>query len=205
MTLFYLESRIWSDAISRWIRHKDKIKLCANLGKVQQRPWQSLDKSSGKNVYVVYGKPKPTETERRVKRKVKSMLIIFFDITKNLSWQVKLSIPHTTLTFYGDCVKMCEEFTPKFGDKRTGCCITTTYRLILPFSPGKFSPEKNMTSSPLILLAWLGPCDFSVSTIEDTTERQPFWHNWGNRGRTPSQNSTSSMHLKNGRGTGTGA
>jgi hypothetical protein len=40
------------------------------------------------------------------------------------------------VTSYGDCVKMCEEFAPKFGDKRTGCCITHTF-----FSTGNFSPQ----------------------------------------------------------------
>jgi hypothetical protein len=44
---------------------------------------------------------------RQVKNKVKSMLIIFFDIkgivlTKNSFWQAKQSIPHTTMTFYSD-------------------------------------------------------------------------------------------------------
>jgi hypothetical protein len=46
------------------------------------------------------------------KNKVKSMLNIFFDIkgelfTKNSSWQAKQSIPHTTVTFSGDCAKLC--------------------------------------------------------------------------------------------------
>jgi hypothetical protein len=31
--------------------------------------------------------------------------------------KAKQSIPHTTVTFYGDCVKMCQEFVPKSGDK----------------------------------------------------------------------------------------
>jgi hypothetical protein len=46
--------------------------------------------------------------------------------------------PHNALTFYGDCVKMCEDFTLCLGDKRTGCYITTTHHLTLPFSPRKF-------------------------------------------------------------------
>jgi hypothetical protein len=40
---------------------------------------------------------------------------------------------HFPVTFYGDCVKMCEEFAPDFGGKRTGCCVTATLRLTLPF------------------------------------------------------------------------
>jgi hypothetical protein len=53
---------------------------------------------------------KERKKARQVKSKVKSMFIIFFDIrglfTKNLSWQAKQSILHTTVTFYGDCAKM---------------------------------------------------------------------------------------------------
>jgi hypothetical protein len=30
------------------------------------------------------------------------------------------------MTLYGDCVKICEDFLPNFGDKGTGSCITTT-------------------------------------------------------------------------------
>jgi hypothetical protein len=46
------------------------------------------------------------------------------------------------MTFYGDCVKMCEDFAPNFGEK-TGCCITRMHRLTLSFSRGIFSYTKN--------------------------------------------------------------
>jgi hypothetical protein len=46
----------------------------------------------------------------------------------NSPWQTKQSIVHTTVTLKGDCVKMGEDFAANFGDKRTGCCITTTRR-----------------------------------------------------------------------------
>jgi hypothetical protein len=41
-----------------------------------------------------------------------------FSLIKNSFWQAKYSIPHTTVTIYGDCVKMCEDFDPNFGDKK---------------------------------------------------------------------------------------
>jgi hypothetical protein len=94
-----------------------------------------------------------------MKSKVKSMLIIFFTFTKNSSWQAKQSIPHTTMTLYGDCVKMCKEFVPKFGDKRTGCCIT---KMQLPFSLGNFC----------LKTAWLST--LSVFPIWDKTDRLAF-------------------------------
>jgi hypothetical protein len=80
----------------------------------------------------------------QVKSKVKIMLIIFFDIKRIVhkelfrpNWQAKQSIPHTTVPFYGDCMKMCEDFNRNFGDK-TGCCIKKMRRFTLNFSPGNF-------------------------------------------------------------------
>jgi hypothetical protein len=68
------------------------------------------------------------------------MLITVFDIKeivhKELVLQAKQSIPHTTVTFYGDCVKMCEDFAPNFGDKITGCYIMTKHHLTL--RPSKY-------------------------------------------------------------------
>jgi hypothetical protein len=105
------------------------------------------------------------KTARDMKNKVKSMLIIFFDIkglfTKNSSWQTKQSFPHITVTFLDDCMRTCEDFALNFFDKRTNCCITTTHHLTLPFSPGNYFTKNNMTvvSHP--------PC-LSVFPIEDT-------------------------------------
>jgi hypothetical protein len=69
-------------------------------------------------------------------------------LTKNSSWQVKQLIPHTTVTFYGDCVKMWDDFAPNFGDKRTGCNITTKHRITLPFSPGNFLTKMQHECTP---------------------------------------------------------
>jgi hypothetical protein len=63
--------------------------------------------------------PRPKKA-RQMKSKVKTMLIIFFDLfTKNSSWQTNQSIRYTTVTFYGDCVIICENFAPNFGHKRS--------------------------------------------------------------------------------------
>jgi hypothetical protein len=71
-----------------------------------------------------------------MKSKVKGMLIIFFDVKgivhKEFVLAAKQAIPHTTVTIYGNFVKMCGEFAPNFGDKRTA------HRLTLLFSPGNF-------------------------------------------------------------------
>jgi hypothetical protein len=117
---------------------------------------------------------------RRVKSKVKSMLIIFLTsrewFTKNLYWQAKQSLLYTTVTFYGDWVKMWEDFASNFGHKWTGCCITTMQRPTLSFHQGIFLLKTKRTVTPR-------PRYFSVSPTEDKTERPPFWHNWGDWGR----------------------
>jgi hypothetical protein len=77
--------------------------------------------------WSVLGTPKKA---RQVKSKVKSMLIIFFDIK---------GIVHKEFVLTGGgCVKMCKDFIPNFGGKITGCCIMTTHLLTLPFPPGNF-------------------------------------------------------------------
>jgi hypothetical protein len=104
--------------------------------------------------------------------------------TKNLSWQAKQSIPHTTVTFKSDCLKMCENLAPNFGDKGTGFCITTTYRLTLPSSLGNFWQKTTWLSSSTHPTCMTWPLRlFSISPIEDKTERPPFSHKWGDRGR----------------------
>jgi hypothetical protein len=66
---------------------------------------------------------------RQAKSKVRNMHIISLDIKvilrKNSSRQSNQSIPHTAVMFYGYSVNMYENFFPNFGNKRTGCSITT--------------------------------------------------------------------------------
>jgi hypothetical protein len=62
---------------------------------------------------------------------------------------------------------MCEDFAPNFGDRRTACCITAAHNLKLPFSRGYFCQKNNMT-------VVTHPSYFSVSPIEDETERPQF-------------------------------
>jgi hypothetical protein len=62
--------------------------------------------------------PRP-KAARQVKSKVKSMLIIFFDI-KGIVHKEFLLAGQTVNSayycyFYGDCVKMCEDFALNFG------------------------------------------------------------------------------------------
>jgi hypothetical protein len=89
---------------------------------------------------------------RQVKSKFKSMPINFFGIKgiahKDSSSQAKQSILHATLTFYGNCVKMCEDFAPNFGDKRTGCCITIAHRPQFLFHQAIYDREQHNFRPP---------------------------------------------------------
>jgi hypothetical protein len=68
--------------------------------------------------------------------------------TRDSSWHAKQSIPHTTVTFYGDWVTMWEAVAPNFGNKRTGCCIITTHRITISFLLGNLLPKTTWLSSP---------------------------------------------------------
>jgi hypothetical protein len=172
---FHFKSFILPDAISQWMRQRSTNRFCANLRKstmetlaVIRREFREEDVS---HIWVfkwhAWFRQTGKKKARQVKNKVKNMLLSFFDIkemfTENSSWQAKRSIPHTTVTFYSDCLKMCEDFTPNFGDKRTGCCILTMHCLTLSFSPGNFWPKIVWLSPPPTPLIWIGPLQLSVS------------------------------------------
>jgi hypothetical protein len=175
-TSFYLESRIWSAAISRWIRHWNSIKFCANLGKKcdgdsgsVQRGARGRKHEPSIGVWMACPNSPRPDKARQVTSKAKSTAHHYLwhqgDCSvKNPSWQRKQSIAQTTVTFCGDWVKMCEDFDPNTGDKRIDCCITATYRLTLPFSPRNIWPKTTWLYPPPTLL-------FYVSSIEEKTER----------------------------------
>jgi hypothetical protein len=95
-----------------------------------------IGQAFGEDSRVVHRKSKFTETEKGETGEEQSQEHAhFFSLTsrrlftKNSFWQAKQSIPHTSVTFNGECVKICKDFAPNFSDKKTGCCITTTHRL----------------------------------------------------------------------------
>jgi hypothetical protein len=59
---------------------------------------------------------------------------------------------------------MCEDFAPKFGD-RTGCCITTTYRLTFLFHQGIFDQKHDGIPHQRY---------FSLSLIKNKSDKPPF-------------------------------
>jgi hypothetical protein len=124
------------------MRQRVRTQCCANLGYCDGDP--ANDQISFQEVLTVcsvQGTPKKDRGEGQ-EHSHHSLSYQEELFTKNLSWQAKQSIPHATVMFYGDCLKICENFAPNFGDKITGCCITTTRLFTLPFSPDdRPSPE----------------------------------------------------------------
>jgi hypothetical protein len=150
----------WSKAgVCEWLRGASSVRfLRCNLLVQSYHWWRELvlrlwpwGKKNPPNGIVQTHRDRKRRDRWIAKSRAKSMLIIFFArefVMKNSSWQGKHSLAHTTVKLYGDCVKMCEEFTPKFRDKRTGCCITTTHLLTLLFSSGNLWPKTTRLTSP---------------------------------------------------------
>jgi hypothetical protein len=67
------------------------------------------------------------------------MLIIIYDkgnVRKDLVLAGQTGNSAYYCDFYGEYVKLCEDFATNFGDK-TRCCVATMHR----FSPGNFLPK----------------------------------------------------------------
>jgi hypothetical protein len=74
-----------------------------------------------------------------VESKVKSMLIIFFDIKGNVDEEFVLAGQTVSSAYFCDVSQQlcetCEDIAPNFGYRRTGYCVTTMHHLTLPDPP----------------------------------------------------------------------
>jgi hypothetical protein len=165
-TSFYLGSCIWPDAISRWIRQRVCIR-CANLGKREAETLAMIRQAFGEEsmsrtwVFEWRSRSRAGRKGETGEKQSQEHAHHFFTwrglLTKSSSWHAKKSIPHTTVTFYGDCVKICEYFVPNLGDKIADCCIMTTHCLSLPFSQVNIDQKQHGCPPPNTTL-------FSLST-----------------------------------------
>jgi hypothetical protein len=159
--------------ISRSIWQSNSIKCCTNLGKSAMETLAMIK--------LVFGEESISRTllfewhvqthwhrkkARQAKRKVKSMLIIFFDIKRISHKEFVLSGQIVNSAYYCDVLRRLRENLPRFRPERwrqkIDCCMTAT-SLALPFSPRNFLPKTTWLSSPT-------HPTFSVSPIEGKTE-----------------------------------
>jgi hypothetical protein len=112
------------DAISQWIRQRNSIKSYASFGESETGTLAIIRQEFGEESVTCTRKVRTYQTEKsdtgegQSQEHAHNFLCHRPDRPNN-------SIPHNTVTFYGDCVKKCEDFAPKFGDKKTGSCIAT--------------------------------------------------------------------------------
>jgi hypothetical protein len=178
----FLHPLIWSHAIFAL----DPTSECACLGKGAAKTLAMIRQAFGGESMSLRWVSEwhawfRADKKRWDRWRAKSRECSLFSLTSRglLTKKFVLAIQTLNSAYYcdilGDCMRMCEDFTPNFGDK-TGCCIMTTHHLTLPFSPTNFWPKATW-------LSFLHPPYFSVTPVEDKTERPPFWHNWGDEGR----------------------
>jgi hypothetical protein len=133
----------------------------------------------------------------QVKSQVKSMLIIFFDIKAILHKEFVLAGQTVNSAYYCGVLCRFRENVPRLRPKQltVESWQCTVSRFL--FHQGIF----------LTKTTWLLSKSYStsVSPIENKTLKPPFLHNWGDLSRitgggcwTPSQNTTSKMHLIHG-------
>jgi hypothetical protein len=84
-------------------------------------------------VILIYLPHKPTNLNKN------SRVCSHFDIKRIALKEFILAGQTVNSAYYCEVLWwLHEDFAPNFGDKRTGCCITTMHQLTLPFSPGNF-------------------------------------------------------------------
>jgi hypothetical protein len=95
--------------------------MCKSRKKCDGNPGNKLDLRLGGKVRAIHEKSKLMETEKGEAQSY-PMLIILFDIKEIVYKEFVLagqSVPHTTMTFYSDYMKMCEDFAGNFSNKIT--------------------------------------------------------------------------------------
>lgn len=77
------------------------------------------------------GKVKPHQDHKRQDMCRAKCIHIFFlsSVYKELISAGQIVYSTAYVMFCGSCMKICKTITSKFGDQRTGCCITVTHCL----------------------------------------------------------------------------
>jgi hypothetical protein len=164
---FYLES--WSLMRFRDGSDKGKASNCVQISeKVWRRTLQWLHMRSGKKAWAVHGTSRLAETENKT-----WACSSFFCRQEECSQR----IPHTNVTFYGDCCENVRRLRPDLWRQKNWLLHHDNASSHISFFTRDFFYQKQHDCRPPRTLI------FSASQIEDKTKRPPFWHNWDDRGR----------------------
>jgi hypothetical protein len=178
---FYLESCSWPHAISWWSDKGTASNFVQISEKVRRRLWQWLNKRSGKRAWAIQGKSKLTGTEKGEagEGQSKSMLIIFLDTKGFVHEEFVLAGQIVNSTYYSDILRQLHEnvwrLHPELWEQKNWLLHHNNATSHISFSTRKFQTKKHDCRPH--------STHFSVSPIEDKTERPPILHNWGDRGR----------------------
>jgi hypothetical protein len=126
---------------------------------------------------------------RQVTSKVKRKLNIFFDFKGIVHKEFVMAGQTVNCVHYRQAsmasVKMWEDFTLNSGNKRTGCCLTTTHYLTLPLSHTSFIHKGFLTTNIMTVIPTHPTCLTwpSATFLFPALKISPCWHNWGDEGR----------------------
>jgi hypothetical protein len=194
---FYLESCIWPDAISRYIRQKNCVKFCANLGKCVTETLTMTRQTFGEGSMSRTCKLQHTETEKGEKGEEQSQqhahyfLWLEGDCSQRIcSWWSKETILHATVN-----MRICAKISPRTLTKKE-LAVSSRQRAVqhFLFHKGIFDQKQHDCSRPTFLfprrnIKLKGSHFYTTEVIE--AESQP-------------ELNSHRMH-KNGRGAGNGA
>jgi hypothetical protein len=94
------------------------------------------------------------------------MFIIFFDIKLTVHKEFVLAGQTVTSAYYcdvyGDCVKMCEDFTLNFGDKELAVASEQSAFSCFIFHQGTFDQKQHDGRLRPAYSPYLAPCDLSL-------------------------------------------
>jgi hypothetical protein len=85
---------------------------------------------------------------KQEKNEAKSMHIIYFDFKEIVHREFVLTVLHTTVTFYGKCMKMCENFTPNFRQQKNWLLHHYNAPSHTSIFTREYLTKNNMTSFP---------------------------------------------------------
>jgi hypothetical protein len=155
-------------------REQHKI-LCKSRGKIRWRPWQWLDKRSGKKPWAVHRKFKLTrDRKRRDMWRAKSRACSSFWHQRDCLQRIhpgrtKQSILHTSVAFYCNCVENVRRLHTELWHHDKAPSHTSFIFTMEPFTKNNmtFVPPPTLLSFSRLKIKFKG-CHFDTTNVIET-------------------------------------